>query len=267
MLSSLRNSLRSTAKNSPISFGRIVAGAATVLMSTSLIAPAIAQQQDSERQTRELSEATGMQHDQLSVYDSIVRDRLEREAKATLSGALATVAANQAKADASAAKTAIAGLSDFTKLPATKLRDSIDNTKAASDALAAAGADADRRAAEAAAKAAADAAAALAAANTPSGAKSVAASIAASQYGWGSDQFQCLDNLWQRESGWNYQASNSGSGATGIPQALPGSKMASFGTDWATNATTQIKWGLDYIARGYGTPCGAWGHSESYNWY
>jgi hypothetical protein len=43
--------------------------------------------------------------------------------------------------------------------------------------------------------------------------------------------------------------------------------MASFGTDWATNATTQIKWGLDYIARGYGTPCGAWGHSESYNWY
>jgi membrane protein involved in colicin uptake len=261
------SSLRTTVKNKPVPFGRIVSGAAAVLMSASLIAPAMAHQQESERQTRELSQATGMHHDQLSVYDSIVRDRLEREAKATLTGAQATVAANQAKADASAAKTAIAGLTDFTKLGDTKLRNSIDTAKTASDALAAAGAEADRRAAAAAAKAAADAAAALAAANTPAGAKSVAASLAASQYGWGDDQFQCLDKLWQRESGWNYQASNSGSGATGIPQALPGNKMATFGSDWATNATTQIKWGLDYISRGYGTPCSAWGHSESVNWY
>lgn len=111
------------------------------------------------------------------------------------------------------------------------------------------------------------AAATQANANTVEGAKATAASLAASQYGWGADQFGCLENLWQRESQWNYQASNPGSGATGIPQALPGSKMASFGTDWQTNATTQIKWGLDYIARGYGTPCGAWGHSESFNWY
>lgn len=259
MLSTLRNTL----KNSPVPFGRIVSGAAAVLVSASLLAPAVAQQQESERQTRELSDATGMRHEQLGVYGAIVRDRLEKEAQATLTGAQATVAANQAKADPSAANTAIAGLSGFTALGDDKLRDSIDATKAASDALAAAGAAADQKAAEAAAAAAA----ALAAANTPAGAKTVAANLASSQYGWGAEQFQCLDKLWTRESGWNYQASNSGSGATGIPQALPGSKMASFGTDWETNATTQIKWGLDYIARGYGTPCAAWGHSESVNWY
>ncbi|WP_433862353.1 hypothetical protein [Streptomyces sp. L7] len=89
----------------------------------------------------------------------------------------------------------------------------------------------------------------------------------ASSYGWGADQFQCLDSLWSKESGWNYQASNGSSGATGIPQALPGSKMATFGSDWATNATTQIKWGLSYIKGSYGTPCNAWSHSQAMNWY
>lgn len=118
-----------------------------------------------------------------------------------------------------------------------------------------------------AAKEAADAAAALALANTPDGARATARQIAADQYGWGDDQFSCLNSLWHKESGWNYQAYNSNGGATGIPQALPGSKMASFGTDWQTNATTQIKWGLDYISNVYGTPCSAWGHSQSVNWY
>ncbi|GAA1534583.1 hypothetical protein HD600_001746 [Microbacterium ginsengiterrae] len=117
----------------------------------------------------------------------------------------------------------------------------------------------------AAAEAAAEAAA-LASANTPDGARAVAAQIAASDYGWGADQFSCLDSLWMKESGWNYQAYNP-SGATGIPQALPGDKMATFGSDWATNATTQIRWGLDYISQVYGAPCAAWGHSQSVNWY
>ncbi|GAA5152989.1 hypothetical protein GCM10025768_21990 [Microbacterium pseudoresistens] len=111
------------------------------------------------------------------------------------------------------------------------------------------------------------AAAALAAANTPEGAKATAREIAADQYGWGDEQFSCLESLWQKESGWNYRAYNSDGGATGIPQSLPGSKMASFGDDWETNATTQIRWGLDYISRAYGTPCSAWGHSQSVNWY
>jgi hypothetical protein len=84
--------------------------------------------------------------------------------------------------------------------------------------------------------------------------------------GWG-DQFTCLNLLWNRESGWNYQAYNPSSGAFGIPQALPGYKMAAAGADWRTNPATQIRWGLDYIASTYGTPCGAWGHSQATGWY
>lgn len=85
--------------------------------------------------------------------------------------------------------------------------------------------------------------------------------------GWGSDQFDCLVSLWNRESRWNAFAENSSSGAYGIPQALPGSKMASAGDDWQTNPTTQITWGLGYIAGRYGSPCGAWAHSEALGWY
>jgi len=84
--------------------------------------------------------------------------------------------------------------------------------------------------------------------------------------GW-SSQFSCLNLLWNRESGWNYQAYNPSSGAYGIPQALPGSKMATIASDWRTNPATQITWGLNYIADRYGTPCGAWGHSEATGWY
>jgi hypothetical protein len=71
-------------------------------------------------------------------------------------------------------------------------------------------------------------------------------------------QWTCLLNLWNRESGWVYDATNPTSGAYGIPQSLPGYKMAQFGSDWQTNPTTQIKWGLWYIQTTYGTPCGAW---------
>jgi hypothetical protein len=87
-------------------------------------------------------------------------------------------------------------------------------------------------------------------------------------HGWGTpEQFSCLDNLWSRESGWRINAMNPSSGAYGIPQALPGSKMGDHGADWATNPETQIKWGLDYIAANYGSPCGAWNHSLSSGWY
>jgi hypothetical protein len=148
------------------------------------------------------------------------------------------------------------------------LRTSLDQAvaeKAAADAAAEA-----QRQAEAAAAAEAqrqaEAAEALARVNTPDGARAYAAQLASEKYGWGDDQFSCLSSLWQKESSWNYQAYNP-SGATGIPQSLPGDKMATFGDDWATNAATQIAWGLDYISRGYGTPCSAWGHSQATNWY
>lgn len=85
--------------------------------------------------------------------------------------------------------------------------------------------------------------------------------------GWGDDQFACLLALWNKESGWRVNAANASSGAYGIPQALPGSKMATVGADWQTNPATQITWGLGYIAGRYGDPCGAWAHSESSGWY
>ncbi|WP_237417575.1 lytic transglycosylase domain-containing protein [Actinomadura rayongensis] len=86
-------------------------------------------------------------------------------------------------------------------------------------------------------------------------------------YGFGGDgQFACLVKLWNKESGWRTTAANP-SGAYGIPQALPGSKMASAGSDWRTSARTQIKWGLGYIKSRHGTPCGAWNHSEQNGWY
>lgn len=161
--------------------------------------------------------------------------------------------------------------------------------KAAAEAAAAAQAAAEAAAAQAAAaQAAAEAAAAAAAAEAeasssssssssssvpsvdvnvdPASAQGIARSMMAANYGWGDDQFACLVSLWNRESGWRVNAANS-SGAYGIPQALPGSKMASAGADWQTNPATQIAWGLGYIAGRYSNPCGAWGHSESNGWY
>jgi uncharacterized protein YabE (DUF348 family) len=85
--------------------------------------------------------------------------------------------------------------------------------------------------------------------------------------GWGDDQFACLLSLWNKESGWRVNAENRSSGAYGIPQALPGSKMATVGADWQTNPATQITWGLNYISARYGTPCGAWAHSQAKGWY
>jgi len=93
------------------------------------------------------------------------------------------------------------------------------------------------------------------------------ASALLSDYGWDGSQFGCLDKLWTRESNWRVNADNPSSSAYGIPQALPGSKMASAGPNWQTNPVTQIKWGLGYIQGRYGSPCGAWGHSQSHGWY
>jgi hypothetical protein len=91
--------------------------------------------------------------------------------------------------------------------------------------------------------------------------------ILAAERGFTGEQWSCLDSLWQRESNWNPSAQNRSSGAYGIPQALPGSKMATVAGDWRTNVSTQITWGLNYIVDRYGSPCGAWGHSQGYGWY
>ncbi|WP_213283919.1 G5 domain-containing protein, partial [Cellulomonas hominis] len=89
----------------------------------------------------------------------------------------------------------------------------------------------------------------------------------AAERGWGDDQFACLLQLWNKESGWRIDAENRSSGAYGIPQALPGSKMASIAADWRTNPATQITWGLNYVAGRYSTPCGAWSAFQSKGWY
>ena len=86
-------------------------------------------------------------------------------------------------------------------------------------------------------------------------------------FGWSSGQFSCLDPLWEHESRWSVTAANPGSGAFGIPQALPGSRMASAGPDWQTSAATQITWGLRYIRDTYGSPCAAWSHEQATGWY
>jgi len=83
------------------------------------------------------------------------------------------------------------------------------------------------------------------------------------QAGFPIGEFGCLNKLWNKESGWNHRAQNPSSGAYGIPQSYPGSKMSSVGADWRTNPATQITWGLGYIKGRYKTPCGAWSRSES----
>ncbi|PTT65388.1 transglycosylase, partial [Arthrobacter sp. HMWF013] len=102
--------------------------------------------------------------------------------------------------------------------------------------------------------------------NDPAGAKSYA-SGRLSAYGWGQDQFQCLAQLWTKESNWLTTATNPYSGAYGIPQALPPGKLSSAGSDWLTSYRTQVDWGLAYIADRYKSPCGAWSHSVANNWY
>lgn len=86
-------------------------------------------------------------------------------------------------------------------------------------------------------------------------------------YGWCGSQYNCLVTLWNRESGWRVNAHNKSSGAHGIPQSLPGSKMASAGKDWYSNPQTQIRWGLRYISQRYGSPCSALSHSHRTGWY
>lgn len=103
----------------------------------------------------------------------------------------------------------------------------------------------------------------LAMAKDPMGARQVANEINATSYKWSAKEMSCLGTLWDRESHWNFKAYNHRSGATGIPQALPASKMSVVAADWRTNPITQIKWGLLYIKLRYGTPCKALSHS---NW-
>jgi hypothetical protein len=213
--------------------------------------------------TAALNSTSGLRSEQLGAYSAIAAAKAIDTAEDTIAAANATLAAADGKADTSGLAASVASLSDYRSIPVDEVLDLTKVTRAEAAKTAAAAAAFDQAQADAAAAAAAD----LAARNTPDGARAFAADLAASQYGWGADQFQCLDKLWQKESGWSYTAYNASSGATGIPQSLPGSKMATAGADWETNAATQVTWGLGYVKSAYGTPCSAWSHSQSVNWY
>ncbi|MDR6172423.1 phospholipase [Curtobacterium sp. SORGH_AS_0776] len=228
-----------------------------------------------------IGEALGMPTASATAAPALAGTALDRaQAAATIATAETIADSANEKTDTGVLERRIDALDDYRKLSGAALTSRISSTVDATTAVADASAaqdkqDADAKAAAAAAAeraaaeraAAAEAARKQAAANTVEGAKATASSLASSKYGWGSDQFQCLDNLWTKESGWNYQAVNANGGATGIPQALPGSKMATIASDWRTNATTQITWGLQYISDAYGTPCAAWSHSQASNFY
>lgn len=242
---------------------RLVAGAAVLAVGlvagTGFTLQSALASQERIAQTTALTEATGLRHDQLGVYAGIAEAKTRAQAEDTLTLASDTLAEVETKVDADALAASVASLGDYKTLPLETVVELTEKTRTETARA--------MEAAEAHDRAEAERAAAQARANTPDGARATARDLAASSYGWGEDQFQCLDQLWTKESGWNYLAMNASSGATGIPQALPGDKMATAGSDWATNAATQVAWGLGYIASAYGTPCSAWSHSQSVNWY
>lgn len=246
---------------------------------------AVAAQNDRIAETRALTDAGNSDVQQLDAHGGILEARAVKQAEDTLAGANDTITAAQGKTDATALAAEVAALGDYELLAPERVFDLVDSTRAHAETVRAAVAEVDRVAAEQAAAAAAAAAAAKAAAEAaaadaakssstssrpgapanPSAAQAIARDMLL-QRGWGDDQFGCLVELWNHESGWNVYASNP-SGAYGIPQALPGSKMATAGADWETNPATQISWGLGYIAGRYGTPCGAWDAFNAQGWY
>jgi hypothetical protein len=204
----------------------------------------------------------------LAVADQLARPIAEAETRQSS----ATVAQHAFQLRLTQTRDAIAQRQVATNLAARKAAAAAQARTAAAQARTAA-AQARTAAAQARTAAAQTRAAAqpgqTASATVPAGSGSprqIAQAMLAS-FGWAPSQFSCLDPLWEHESSWSVSAANPGSGAFGIPQALPGSRMASAGPDWQTSATTQIKWGLQYIKGTYGSPCAAWAHEEATSWY
>ena len=276
----------------------LAAGAVLALGATAgtglMVQTAVEQQQERVAETEALTASVDLDASQLDTHAGILTARATQEAERALSGADATIAEASGKSDAGELAASVSALRSYELLAPERVFELVEATEAQVAAVRAGIAEFDRIAAERAAaeraaaeraaaeRAAAEQAAAEAAAQeaperssapsipappaNPSEAQAIARELMASQYGWGDDQFGCLVALWNAESGWNVYAGNA-SGAYGIPQALPGSKMATAGADWQTSARTQIVWGLGYIAGRYGTPCGAWGNFEANGWY
>ncbi len=287
----------SSPRNRRLLIGATALVAAGAMTGTGFMAQGVvAEQQARIAATTWMSNAVGLSADQQPAYDAVLASRANLDAEATITVAKEAIEKADGYADSSDLETTVSHLEHYELLApervfllvdqATEHADTVTSEtkkaveaekkrKAEEEARKAAEAEAARKAAEeaAAAEAAAAAPAPAPAPATPtapanpSGAQAIARDMMRSSYGWGDDQFGCLVSLWNKESGWNVYAQNPYSGAYGIPQALPGSKMATAGADWATSASTQIRWGLGYIAGRYGTPCGAWNHSVAVGWY
>ena len=178
--------------------------------------------------------------------------RDNRDAERTRIAALATTAANQRAAGLGDQSAAIAKKSDQVKTARAKAR--------AEAEAAAKAAEARRKAAEAKRKAAVKAQGYEDGTTDP---RQMARQILENKFGYGADQFSCFDWIIKHESNWNIHATNASSGAYGLPQSLPGSKMASVASDWRDNPATQIIWGAQYMKSRYGSPCGAQSHWQS----
>lgn len=232
--------------------GLVTAGA--LVMSVPYVASALGQDEPPALSAAELEAAAAVG---LLETSDIATDDLSRS-KAAITEAAADEIAEEAKklAKQKAAREKAA-------------KEKAAREKAAREKAAAEKAAAEKAARERAAKEKAARAKARAAANaggTPAQNRALGLSMCADA-GFSASQCNDLVKLWERESSWNHKAANSSSGAYGIPQSLPGSKMASAGSDWRTNPRTQIKWGLDYIKDRYGNPSRAWAHSQSHGWY
>lgn len=268
-------------RNRLLSAGAILAVGAIVGTGFAVQAASSAQAEEYTRvkASARLSASTGLHAEQLSSHSGILNARAEKTATDALAAAKSVTDAAAGKVDAAALTAPVAQLSQHEFLAPQRIEvlaaditaklPAIQAAIAAFDQAAAAKAAEEAAAAEAAAQAvpASSSVSRPSAPSDPSAAQAYARDYMAANYGWGADQFGCLVSLWDRESGWNANAYNSSSGAGGIPQALPASKMASAGDDWATNADTQVRWGLGYIASRWGNPCAAWDHSESSGWY
>ena len=228
-------------------------------------AAALAEAQRAERQALITSRAA----ERAELEAALTLAVQERSAAlTTTSGAIdAAVAAEQERiaAEKAAAEKAAAEKAAAEKAAAEKAA----AEKAAAEKAAAEKAAAEKKAAE---KKAAEQKAAEKAPATPKGGnraanKELGRHLAATLYGWTGEQFTCYDNIIMRESLWDQYADNPTSSAYGIPQALPGKKMASEGADWKTNPETQIRWGLKYVKERFGTPCKAWAFKRANGWY
>jgi hypothetical protein len=223
-----------------ISVRGVAVASATAVTAVGAVVGVASGSEGTQTQTVDVAGATLLQDVPIGAQAQAVSDHFTAQANA-----------QQASADAAAKKAA----------------EEAARQKAAADAQAKADAEKAAKAAEAKRKADEEAAnrakaRSVMAAVSPGSVQEMALQIIGDQ-----TQFQCFSQIVKRESGWDYTASNPSSGAYGLVQALPGTKMATAGADWRTNPATQIKWGLNYMNSRYGSPCGAWTFWQSHHWY